>query len=161
MYQLLGDELFKNLILEAETSPRKRSHYLLHASGDAPVQQICIGFCNGSYVRPHLHPGANLWEHLVVLRGTVLLLLFSDAGMVTDRLELTQGQGNNAITFPPNTWHTVLAVSQTAVLLETKEGPYQPRHHSEFATWAPAEGSTQVEDFMQWGLTAQRGDRYP
>lgn len=160
MFQILGEELFNDLLLKAQASPRKRSHFLLHASVNDPVQQICIGFCGDSYVQPHQHPEANKWEHLVVLRGSLILLLFDDYGTIKERIALSQGGGNSAITFPHKTWHTVIPNSPSAIVLETKEGPYVHSTHSEFATWAPTEGGEGTEEFMRWGLTATVGDQY-
>ena len=160
MYQLLDDVLFDELILRAKKSARKRAHLNLHPSADSPVQHLCIGLYRGTYVQPHQHTEENKWEQLMILRGRVVLLFFNDSGTVSDRLVLGHNESNRGIKFPPNTWHTVLLLDESAILLEIKEGPYSQETHSKLADWAPEEGSDKAAGFMQWALNARLGDAY-
>ena len=139
----LDQDLFKKLLLEAECNPRKRSHYNFHNDFHDPVQRVCIGLINGTYVRPHCHPQGNKWEMIIVLKGAIGLLIFDMQGMVRERLELSPETSLIGTDVTPNTWHTIFPLSQSAVILEIKEGPYNSADPVDCALWAPAEGSAE------------------
>jgi len=160
MQTRLDEKLFRKLFSEAEQSPRKRSHYNLHNDFHDPVQRVCLALKNGTYVRPHCHPQENKWELTLVLKGTVALLIFDDEGMVQERLELSPATSLTGIEIRPNTWHTVFPLSDDAVILEIKEGPYNPSDPIDFALWAPAEGDEDVLQFLEWAQHACPGESY-
>ncbi len=43
------------------------------------------------------------------------------------------------VEIPPNTCYTVIALSESAILFEVKEGPFDPLSSKEIAPWAPNE----------------------
>jgi cupin fold WbuC family metalloprotein len=49
----------------------------------------------------------------------------------------------------PGAWHTVVALSDEAVLLEIKAGPFDPQAAKELAPWAPEEGTPQATHFLR------------
>ena len=156
----LDDEFFQQLILEASKSPRKRSHYNLHKELNEPVQRLCIALKKGTYVRPHHHPKSNKWELMLALRGSVALLVFDKDGVILERLLLNQNDSLSGIELKPNTWHTVFPLTDDAVILEIKEGPYTPTEESDFAPWAPEEGDNEVMQFLRWIENARPGEKY-
>ena len=156
----LDNEFCNQLLLQANKSPRKRSHYNLHKDLSEPVQRLCIALKKGTYVRPHQHPRNNKWELILSLRGTVSLIIFDNEGVILEKLSLSQGETLNAIELEPNTWHTVFPLTEDAVILEVKEGPYTPTQDSDFASWAPVEGNEQAIHFLSWLETATPGEKY-
>ncbi|OUR67332.1 hypothetical protein A9Q77_10405, partial [Marinomonas sp. 42_23_T18] len=76
----LDDVLFKDLLTKAELSDRKRSHHCLHTEHEDPVQRMCIALKKGTYVRPHFHGQKSKWELLLVLKGSLALVIFNQAG---------------------------------------------------------------------------------
>ena len=160
MNKLLDDCLFNELLNRANESPRKRSHLNLHEELDEPVQRLCIGLKQGTYVRPHHHPKSNKWELMLALRGSVALIIFDRDGVVLERLCLSAGDSICGIEMQPNTWHTVYPLTDEAVILEVKEGPYTPTEESDFASWAPVEGDSDVGDFLEWMGDAEIGESY-
>jgi cupin fold WbuC family metalloprotein len=125
---------FTGLHDQAKASPRLRQHLNIHASHEAPFQRLFIAFDLDSYVRPHRH-------HLVLK-----VLVFDDAGQVIQQLKLgTQSHAGRGVgpvvDMPAGTWHTVVALTPDAVLLEGKAGPFDPKGPREFADWAPDEGT--------------------
>ena len=145
----LDEPLFERLLQEAKNSPRLRSHYNLHSSYDDPVQRLLIGFVKGTYVRPHYHTQANKWEMMLVLRGSVGVLLFDHGGVVEKRYELSQHGSLSGLDIVPRTYHTIFPLTDTAIVLEVKEGPYTPAEPEDFAAWAPPEGDKGVEKFLE------------
>lgn len=160
MHIKLDDTFFTTLLNEASSNPRKRSHFNLHKKLDEPVQRLCIALLKGTYIRPHHHPKKNKWELMLPLRGKVALILFNEHGMITEKFILNAASGLSGYEMPPNTWHTVFPLTNDAIILEVKEGPYTPTQESDFATWAPHEGENKVDSFLAWLETAKIGQTY-
>ena len=156
----LNNGFYEKLLIQAHENPRKRSHYNLHKELNEPVQRLCIALIKGTYVRPHHHPKYNKWELILALRGTVSLVIFDKEGSILEKLSLSQGNALSGIELEPNTWHTVFPLTNDAVILEVKEGPFTPTKESDFATWAPIEGEDQVISFLSWLEGANPGERY-
>ena len=156
----LDDALFAGLLQEAQKSPRQRSHHNLHSSYDDPVQRLFIGFLKGTYIRPHYHRQQNKWEMMLVLRGSVGVLLFDRAGVIQKRHELSQHGSLLGVDIVPGTYHTIFPLTESAIVLEVKEGPYTPAKPEDFAAWAPAEGDDTVNRFLEWAEKAKVGDTY-
>lgn len=156
----LDEAFFEQLCAQAHANPRKRSHFNLHQDLNEPVQRLCIGLVKGTYVCPHHHTQRNKWELLLVLRGSVALVIFDGNGVVVDKLTLHPGASLSGIEIKPDTWHTVFPLSDEAVIMEIKEGPYTPTQRNDFAPWAPAEGSSDFSQFLGWLAAAQPGDIY-
>ena len=159
MHQL-DQHLFSDLLEQAKNSERKRSHYCLHPSHDDKVQRMCIGLIKGTYVRPHHHPQSNKWELVVALKGSIVFVLFDDKGTITDKLYLSPEQPISGLEIDNSTWHAIYPVTDVAIILEIKEGPYTPASESDFATWAPAEGCAEANSFLQWVERANIGDYF-
>lgn len=156
----LNNALCEQLVLKADESPRKRSHYNLHKALDEPVQRLAIALKKGTYVRPHHHPKSNKWELMLALRGSVMFVVFNEEGAIQEKLILSPGDALSGIEIQPNTWHMIYPLTDHAIILEVKEGPYTPSVESDFAQWAPAEGSAQVTHFLEWVDTASVGQSY-
>ena len=60
------------------------------------------------------------------------------------------------------TWHTIFALSNVAILLEVKSGPFREELGKETALWAPAEGSAEGAAFLEYlrGCLAGLGGDY-
>ena len=137
---------FASLHEMAKASPRLRQHLNIHASHDDPFQRLFIAFGMDSYVRPHRHQLAPKDETLVAVQGLLGVLVFDDAGQVVQRFQLGSERHAGAgvgpvVDMPTGAWHTVLALTPDAVLLEGKAGPFDPQAPREFANWAPEEGT--------------------
>jgi len=50
----------------------------------------------------------------------------------------------------PCSWHTVIALTSGAILLEVKEGPFNPDFAKEYAYWAPVEGCADGDFYLQF-----------
>lgn len=156
----LDNKFFQRLSSEAANSPRKRSHYNLHNDLAEPVQRLCIALKKGTYVRPHYHPQKNKWELMLCLKGSVCLIIFNKEGEVLERLLLNPGEPLAGIEIDPNTWHTVFPLTDEAIIIEIKEGPYIPTKESDFAKWSPKEGDVEVNKFLEWMEKAKPGETY-
>lgn len=154
------NNFFNKLLLDAESSPRKRAHHNIHQDYSEAVQRLCIALKSGTYIRPHSHSDGNGWEMIMALKGDVVMLIFDTDGYVKRRYELSPYTGNVGVELDPNTWHMVFPTNSEAVIFEVKEGPFIPKKICDFASWSPEEDSSGVEDFLAWAKCAVPGDKY-
>jgi cupin fold WbuC family metalloprotein len=157
--QLIDDALFEAVLRRAQASPRRRSNHNFHPSDQDNPHRFLNVFLKGSYVAPHRHLHPPKSETFLVLRGSMALFCFDDAGQVKDRFTMGQeaptGHGaagfqhaGLGIDLPPGLWHTVAALSETAVCFEVKPGPWDPATDKEFAPWAPREGDPEAAAYL-------------
>ena len=144
--KLITDELLNQLVSQASTSARKRSHYNVHESLTDVVQKLFVAATTESYFRPHRH--ANKVEFALVLRGRFVVFTFDDQGKIQSQQLIGEGTGINGLELPANTWHCWLSLSDDGLFFETKQGPYDPATAAEFAPWAPAENTADAADYM-------------
>ncbi len=148
------------LTQDARTSPRKRAHYNLHHDFSEPVNRMFIALDMGTYVRPHWHPEANKWELMMVVKGSLALLIFDEQGEIISRLILGPNGESAGVEIPAGYWHSLVCLEPETVILEVKEGPFIPSQASQFADWAPEEGSAGVRDFLHWAKNAVVGETF-
>jgi cupin fold WbuC family metalloprotein len=153
--KLFSQALLDELTAKASTSPRRRANHNIHASPADPVQRFFIVAQRDSYFRPHRHLARS--ELALVVRGHFDVLTFDANGGVTGRYRVGSDTPDIGFETPQATWHTLLAVTDSAAFLEIKEGPYDPATAVEFAPWAPPEGHESVPAFQQWLREAQPG----
>ncbi len=123
---IIGKAQIDDLYVQAMQSKRKRSHYLIHQSHKDKVQRLIIALVEGSYVEPHYHELDNQWEMFIVLEGSVCVRTYGPSG---ERLmERLFGVGHEAsiIEVSPQEIHSIECVSANALIIEVKEGPFNP-----------------------------------
>lgn len=142
---------FSNSFLDGLThnsllSTRKRKHCNIHTKCSDSCQRLFNAIGADSYIPPHRHSLDPKHECLIAVSGLFVLFIFDDNGEVLAIIkfgsDLYRNQDINCgvgVEIPPNTWHTVIALSESAVLFEVKEGPFDPLSAKEIAPWAPNE----------------------
>jgi cupin fold WbuC family metalloprotein len=138
---------------QAQQSPRLRMNSNLHADLADPVQRLAIAMEPGTLILPHRHP--HTWEVLTALKGRFTVLLFDEAGSVTERAEL--GEDCSVVEIPAGGWHAVLSRDVGAVIFEVKHGPYVPVTDAGVAEWGKTEKATGLN---AWYAVARPGDRF-
>jgi cupin fold WbuC family metalloprotein len=141
------------LLRDAEASPRRRAHLLLHEGHQDQVQRLLIALWPGTYVRPHHH--SQQWEMLALHGGSADVLAFAADGTLEARHRLDASAP--VIQIPVGTWHAAVALEPGTVVMEVKPGPFRP---NEFATWAPEENSPAAAELVHWLETAAPGTRW-
>lgn len=146
-FQRLDQALFDRVAAEARALPRLRRNHNLHQETD-PVQRFLNVMQPGTYVRPHRHlrrrPGAG-FECFVVLQGAIGVLLLDGQGEVRGREHLQAGGPLRGLQIPEAWYHTLVALEPDSVMLEIKEGPYEPTQDKDFLLSFPAEGTDQAQ----------------
>jgi cupin fold WbuC family metalloprotein len=85
--QHVDERQLAELLEQAASADRRRSHILLHADHQDQVQRLLIGLEPDSYVRPHVH--SEQWEMLVLLHGRLDVLIFSPQAELLQRLAMS------------------------------------------------------------------------
>ncbi|WP_417877408.1 WbuC family cupin fold metalloprotein [Vibrio sp.] len=124
--RVLDKQFLTSLECSALASPRKRAHLNLHNSFEEKVQRLFISLTRGSYVNPHYHELPHQWEMFVVIEGVVEVVFYSTDGQEQQRLLVGEGQSCKAIEIHPKEIHSVECISEKALMLEIKEGPFNP-----------------------------------
>lgn len=135
------------MLEQAADLPRQRNHLLIHDGLEDPIQRLFIGLRQGTYIRPHRH--SQVGETGLVVRGLCDVLIFDDAGTVRERRQLGPEGESLAIDLKPGEWHSLVVRSAEALFFEFKAGPIDPTTFSEFANWAPEEGTADVPEFLK------------
>lgn len=112
------------LFEQANNSLRKRAHLNLHASFDDKVQRLYIALLKGSYVEQHYHALAHQWEMFIVQSGVLKVTLHHKDGSVISSCLVGDEQDTQSVEFHPGEVHSVECISDKALMLEIKEGPF-------------------------------------
>jgi cupin fold WbuC family metalloprotein len=147
-FTLIDEALLDQTSRAARQSARLRRNHNFHVADDEASHRLINAMEPGSYVMPHrhLHPAKD--ETFVVLRGTFGLLLFDDAGAITEARLLRAGGEVLGANVPHGTWHSLVSFEPGSVFLEAKGGPYVPLTAEERAPWAPSEGDPGVAPYL-------------
>jgi len=147
--KLISQDLLNKLSEEAAGVTRKRKNYNFHYGSADVLQRMLNAFEPGTYVRPHKHENPAKREVFLLLRGRLMMLFFNDGGEVTQRVTLSEEEGNYGVEVPPGEWHMAISLEKGTVIYELKDGPYDPVNDKEFAPWAPPEGAPEVKEYLQ------------
>lgn len=145
--QLIDEALLEGTLARAVVSPRGRINHNFHPDLASNPHRFLNAWTRGSYAAPHRHLQVPKPESFVMLRGELALFVFDDAGAVTERHVLGR-DGVLGVDLAPGLWHTVAALTETAVCFEVKAGPYDAATDKEFAPWAPREGDPGAAEYL-------------
>ena len=122
---IINNIILEKLTAQAKESPRLRMNMDLRNGPEDQSQRMLNAIEPGSPMPIHRHKYSS--ETVVCLRGRLMEEFYDDLErMCTDAIELTPGGPNVAINIPAGQWHTVRALESGTVLLECKDGPYEP-----------------------------------
>ena len=117
--------LLDKLTAEAQASPRLRMNLDLRNSDADSSQRMLNAIEPGSVVPIHRHQKTS--ETVVVLRGRVVEEYYDDLErMCIATYDLAAGGPICALNIPAGQWHTLRALDPGTVILEMKDGPYEP-----------------------------------
>ena len=148
LIQLLDDSLLDQMTARALAMPRLRANHNFHGSADDNPHRFLNALAKGTYCPPHRHLVPPKSEAFLLLRGVVVIFVFDDAGRVIETHRLGS-DGLLGVDIPPGVWHSIAALSQTAVCYEVKPGPWDPKADKEHAPWAPREGDPAAAGYLE------------
>ena len=139
----IDDILLDKLTAQAKESPRLRMNLDLRNSAADSSQRMLNAIEPGSVVPIHRHQKSS--ETVVVLRGRVVEEYYDDAGVLVESFVLgychvADAPRNDVLDFAPRNavpvtcalnipagqWHTLRALESGTVILEMKDGAYEP-----------------------------------
>lgn len=117
--------ILDNLTAKAKESPRLRMNLDLRDSAEDSSQRMLNAIEPGSPLPIHRHQRTS--ETVVCLRGRLVEEFYDDLERTcTDRIELSPNGPVVALNIPAGQWHTVHALESGTVILEMKNGKYEP-----------------------------------
>lgn len=116
--------LLDDLTAQAKVSPRLRMNYDLRNSGADTSQRMLNAIEPASEVPVHRHQKTS--ETVVVLRGRVVEEYYSSDGTIEASYEVSPAGPVYALNIPAGKWHTLRALESGTVILEMKDGAFEP-----------------------------------
>lgn len=117
--------ILDKLTEEAKASSRLRMNLDLRNSADDQSQRMLNAIEPGSVVPIHRHQKTS--ETVVCLRGRLVEEYYDELERIcTEAIELKPNGQTVALNIPAGQWHTVRALESGTVILEVKDGPYEP-----------------------------------
>ena len=110
---------------KAKESPRLRMNLDLRDSDSDGSQRMLNAIEPGSEVPIHRHQKTS--ETVVCLRGRVVEEYYDELERIcTEAIELTPNGQTVALNIPAGQWHTIRSMESGSVILEVKDGRFEP-----------------------------------
>lgn len=121
----ITQSMLDRLTDQAKASPRLRMNMDLRNSDKDQSQRMLNAIEPGSEVPIHRHRNSS--ETVVCLRGRLVEEYYDELERIcTDSIELSPNGPVVALNIPAGQWHTVKALESGTVILEMKNGAYEP-----------------------------------
>lgn len=125
MTEKITQGLLDDLTAQAKASPRLRMNLDLRNSPEDQSQRMLNAIEPGSQLPIHRHQKTS--ETIVILRGRLVEEYYDELERIcTDAIELAPGGPVVALNIPAGQWHTLRALESGTVILEMKDGAYEP-----------------------------------
>jgi len=117
--------LFDDLTEQAKASPRLRMNFDLRNSPADRSQRMLNAMEPGTVIPIHRHQKSS--ETVVCLRGHVREIYYDELSrIVSDVFDLKPGGPCCGLNIPAGQWHSLEVLESGTVVLEMKDGPYEP-----------------------------------
>lgn len=125
MNEKITQTILDSLTEQAKASPRLRMNLDLRNSPDDQSQRMLNAIEPGSPLPIHRHRKSS--ETVACLRGRLMEEFYDDVKHTcTDAIELCPNGPVVALNIPIGQWHTVRSLESGTVIMEVKDGPYEP-----------------------------------
>ena len=131
---VITQAILDKLTEQAKASPRLRMNLDLRNSSEDKSQRMLNAIEPGSPLPIHRHKHTS--ETVVCLRGRLVWEYYQEVQGVqgvqepkaelVEEIELSPNGAVVALNIPAGQWHTVRALESGSVILEMKNGPYEP-----------------------------------
>lgn len=121
---IISKELLDGLSAKAKASPRLRMNMDLRNGPEDMSQRMLNAIEPGSPLPIHRHQKTS--ETVVCLRGHLREIFYDDSGEVTEVIDLAPNSDCVALNIPIGQWHTVEVLETGTVIMEVKDGAYEP-----------------------------------
>ncbi|MBQ3456561.1 MAG: WbuC family cupin fold metalloprotein [Synergistaceae bacterium] len=121
---VIDSKLLDSLSAQAKASPRLRMNFDLRNSPSDGSQRMLNALEPGTELPIHRHMKSS--ETIVILRGSATQYFYDDAGQVTERVTIAVGGPCVGMSVEAGRWHRLVPHEPGTVILEYKDGPYEP-----------------------------------
>ena len=154
MHKIISENLLIELTQKASALPRKRLNFNYHEVLSDPINRMLNACEPGTYTQPHKHENPDKREVFLILKGSLVVVIFDTTGNPLEFILLNHQKGNHGVEIPQGTWHTIFSIESGTVAYEIKDGPYIQISDKNFAPWAPKEGHQDCAEYLR-NLTSQ------
>lgn len=122
---IITQALLDKLTAEAKASQRLRMNLDLRNSADDKSQRMLNAIEPGSPLPIHRHRHSS--ETVVCLRGRLVEEFYDELERTcTEAIEISPNGPTVAVNIPAGQWHTVRVLESGTVIMEVKDGAYEP-----------------------------------
>ena len=118
----IDKEFLDKLTEQAKASPRLRMNYDLRNSAEDGSQRMLNALEPGTEMPVHRHLKSS--ETVVCIRGHFEEYFYDDNGELTDTIDMVPG--GVVLNVPIGMWHSLKSLESGTVLLECKDGKWEP-----------------------------------
>lgn len=119
---IIDEHTLDALTAQAKASPRLRMNLDLRNSPEDQSQRMLNAIEPGTVLPIHRHRTTS--ETVVCLRGHFEEYFYDENGQLTDTIDMVPG--GTLINIPAGQWHSLKSLESGTVLLECKDGPWEP-----------------------------------
>ena len=119
---IIDTKILDELTARAKESPRLRMNLDLRNSPEDQSQRMLNALEPGTVLPVHRHLKSS--ETVVCLRGHFEEYFYDADGRLTEVIDMTPGA--LLLNIPAGQWHSLKSLESGTVLLEVKDGPYEP-----------------------------------
>ena len=119
---IIDNELLDKLTEQAKASPRLRMNYDLRNSAEDGSQRMLNALEPGTVMPVHRHLKSS--ETVVCIRGHFEEYFYDDNWELTDTIDMVPG--GIVLNVPIGMWHSLKSLESGTVLLECKDGKWEP-----------------------------------
>ena len=122
---IIDEALLDDLTAQAKASPRLRMNYDLRNSAEDNSQRMLNALEPGTIMPIHRHQKTS--ETIACLRGRFVIEFYDELERIcTDAIELSPNGEVVAVNVPAGQWHSLRCLEPNTVLLESKDGAWEP-----------------------------------
>ena len=119
---VIDRSLLENLTAQAKASPRLRMNLDLRNSPADGSQRMLNAIEPGTVMPIHRHKSSS--ETVVCIRGHFEEYFYDESGALVDVVDMVPG--GVVLNVPIGQWHSLKSLESGTVLLECKDGAYEP-----------------------------------
>ena len=119
---IIDKELLDKLTEQAKASQRLRMNYDLRNSAEDGSQRMLNAIEPGTVMPVHRHLKSS--ETVVCVRGHFEEYFYDENGVLTDTVDMVPG--GVVLNVPIGVWHSLRSLESGTVLLECKDGKWEP-----------------------------------
>ena len=119
---IITSTILDELTAKAKASPRLRVNYDLRNSAEDGSQRMLNAIEPGTVMPIHRHRNSS--ETCVCIRGHFEEYFYDGEGHLSDTIDMRPG--GTVINIPAGQWHSLKSLESGTVLLECKDGRWEP-----------------------------------